>query len=828
VPLLTGLSESEAARRLERDGPNELPSPEVKGPGRTLLGMLREPMLLLLVVAGAIYFALGDLREALVLCAAMSVVLAITFVQERKTERALAALRHLTSPRARVIRDGGERRIPARELVIGDLVLLAEGDRVPADGPLLAAAALEIDESLLTGESAPVAKREGGSEAPRAASGTLVVRGHGTMEVDATGPRTELGRIGRVLADLSVERTPLQRQIGRLVIAMAGLGAAACVMVAGGLWLRGADGFDAALAGIALAMGLLPEELPVVLAVFFALGAVRLSRQRVLTRRLPTLETLGSTTVLCADKTGTLTENRMSITRLEAPRHAAEVDPDGPLPEELHDLVEVGILASQRDPFDPMERAFRALGERALGGTEHLHDDWVLEREYPLSPELLAMSHVWSAPGRSRLVIAAKGAPEAVADLCHLPREALADVEARTARLAAEGLRVLAVARAYFVEPLPARQHDFPFEWLGLVGLADPLRPGAAAAVASCREAGIRVVMITGDHAETAGAIARELGLPGTLVVGSAVRGTDDADLSGVGVVARASPTDKLAIVGALRRSGAIVAMTGDGVNDAPALKAAHVGIAMGGHGTDVAREAAAVVVTDDDFSSIVAGIRTGRRIQDNLAKAIAYVLSVHVAIAGIALLPVLLDWPLVLLPVHIAFLELIIDPASSLAFEAEPADDDVMRRPPRPSDRPLVGRREVAIAIAQGAGILLATAAVLAWSVKAGLSDASARAATFSALIAANVGLLAVDRSWSESAWRALARGNRPLWLVCAGAALFLGATLYLPWLRDLFGFGPVAGPVLAGALGTGMAGVAWFELYKWIAVRLRRRARG
>jgi len=834
-----GLGAAEAAARLRADGPNELSQEKRRSLLSTAAEVLREPMLLLLLAAGGIYFLLGDVQEALILMSFVVLVIGITLAQQRKTERALAALRDLSSPRALVVRDGVRRRVPGREVVRGDLLVLEEGDRVPADARLLSSAHLEVDESLLTGESVPVRKRAvdgplaearpGGDDQPYLFAGTLVVRGRGTAEVRATGPRSEMGRIGVVLAGLESGPTPLQEEVRRTVRAVAAVGLVLCaaLVVLFGLtrggWLQGL------LAGIALAMSVLPEEFPVVLTIFMAMGAWRISKSRVLTRRLPAVEALGSATVLCTDKTGTLTENRMRLARLWAPGSLYVVG-DGPLPEAVHQVVEIGILASQRDPFDPMEQAFHRLGSAELSGTEHLHASWELVREYPLSPGLLAVSHVWRSPGGDRLVVAAKGAPEAIADVCHLPAVSAAEVQAHVAEMGADGLRVLAVARAWFGPgELPPGQHDFDFELVGLVGLEDPVRAGVPEAVAECARAGVRVVMITGDSPETARAIARQAGLPaGDVVTGKEVESLGDEGLQrrlrGAAVFARTVPEQKLRLVQALRADGEIVAMTGDGVNDAPALKAAHIGVAMGGRGTDVAREAADLIVTDDDFTSIVAAVRLGRRVFDNLRRAVAYVLAVHVPIAGLALLPVLLGWPLVLFPVHIVFLELIIDPACSMAFEAEPAEPGLMRRPPRKVGASLFDRRLVGVALLQGASLL--AAAILAFRV--GLehtgSESSGRALAFAALIAGNVALILVNRSWQRSALQTLATRNWASWAVVVGASLTLALALLVPFLGRLFKFGPVSGDDLAVAVAAGLVSLAWFEVVKrlgpgWLA---------
>jgi Ca2+-transporting ATPase len=836
-----GLAEVEAAARLRAEGPNELPTDRRRGLLATAADVLREPMLLLLLAAGGLYLLLGDVREAFTLLFFVFVVIAITLFQERKTERALAALRDMSSPRALVIRDGRQRRIPGREVVRGDLVVVSEGDRVPADGVLLDCVHLEVDESLLTGESVPVRKipwdgalgaaRPGGDDLPFVYSGTLVVRGRGVAEVRAAGPGTEMGKIGKVLASVTSERTPLQREVSGIVRRIALLGVSLCVILVVVYGLTRGDWARGLLAGIALAMAVLPEEFPVVLTVFLALGAWRISKSRVLTRRVPAIETLGAATVLCADKTGTLTQNRMRVVRLLLPEAAASeaLDVGDPaldaLPEAFHEVVEFGILASQRDPFDPMEIAFHDLGQRTLRDTEHLHADWTLVREYPLSPALLSVSHVWVAPEGRRRVIAAKGAPEAIADLCHLDDARAAALRAQVVALASEGLRVLAVARAYFEADggeLPAGQHDFDFELVGLVGLADPVRPAVPAAVEECRGAGIRIVMITGDYPETARSVAQAIGLDAAagVITGAELDAMSDEALRerlrSAAIVARAVPEQKLRIVSALRANGEVVAMTGDGVNDAPALKAAHIGVAMGGRGTDVAREAAALVVTDDDFSAIVAAVRLGRRIYDNLRKAMAYILAVHVPIAGMSLLPVLFGWPLVLHPVHIVFLELIIDPACSVAFEAEPEEEDVMRRPPRRPDDRLLTPRVIVVSVLQGASVLAATLSLFWYVAARGGSEAEARAVAFASLIMGNAVLILVNRSWSRTIAGTLGARNAPAWAVVSGALGFLLLALWVPWLRRLFRFAPISAGDLALAFGAGAASLAWFEALK------------
>ncbi len=612
-----GLTRSESSHRLSRDGPNELPTSRPRGILRLVREVVSEPMFLLLVACGVIYLALGDVHEALMLLGFVAVVMGITLVQQRRSERSLEALRDLSSPRALVRRDGQWARIAGRELVCGDLVQLSEGDRVPADMLLLDASNLAVDESLLTGESAPVNKQAAGpnggepgagTTAPgeadpgRVFSGTLVTRGTAIGRVTATGERSALGRIGKSLAGIAVQETPIQRETARTVkrIAVAGLVLAGTLALA--WWMATGDALHGLLAGLTLAMAILPEELPVVLTLFLGLGAWRLAREKVLARSIPAVELLGATTVLCVDKTGTLTANRMSVRHLWSPgaEHDVLGAGDGPVPEALHAVLEFAVLASHRRTFDPMESAIVEAGRHLLAQTEHLHGDWTLVEDYPLSNDMLAMSRVWQSPDRRERMIAAKGAPEAIVDLCHLDAEQHRRIADQVARMAGQGLRVLGVARAVFeAVELPVNQHDFQFEFLGLVALEDPVRPDVPQAVAECRSAGIRVVMMTGDHPATALSVAQQVGLStqAAVITGSELATLSDqaldARLAETHVFCRVQPDQKLRLVQAFRARGEVVAMTGDGVNDAPALKAAHIGVAMGARGTDVAREAA-------------------------------------------------------------------------------------------------------------------------------------------------------------------------------------------------------------------------------------------
>jgi P-type Ca2+ transporter type 2C len=839
IPSMQGLSESAAEARLLAEGYNELPSPDRRSLFRIVLEVVKEPMLALLMASGIIYLILGELTDALILIAFAMMSVTITIIQEFKTERVLEALRDLTSPRALVIRGGERRRIAGREVVRGDIVVLAEGDRVPADMLLLSCHDLQADESLLTGESMPVSKvaghvgdnisarRPGGDDVPVAFSGTLVVRGTGIGEAIATGARSEIGKIGVSLNKLEIEPPRLRAQTRKIVQIFAVLGGFVSLFVvllygySHGSWL------DAVLAGISIGMSMLPEEFPVVLAVFMAMGAWRISRARVLSRRAATIETLGSATVLCTDKTGTLTENKMSIVEMRSAHDMTLSVNDmnfGKLSKAFRDLIGFGILASSQEPFDPMDKAFHALGhEDGFSDRGIFGDGRKLVHAYGLRPELLAMTQVWEmSSNKNEYLVATKGAPEAVAGLCRLNVKDSVKLRQSIDTMAAKGMRVLGVASAVLKgKKMPRRQEDFRFSFLGLVGLADPLRASVPEAVNQCSSAGIRVVMITGDYPATAQTIARQAGLNvETVLTGEQLNKLDDAELAKairhVNVFARTMPEQKLRIVNALKASGEIVAMTGDGVNDAPSLKAAHIGIAMGKRGTDVAREASSLVLLDDDFGSIVKSVRLGRRIYDNLRKAMGFIMAVHVPIAGMAMLPLVFGLPILFGPAHIAFLELIIDPVCSLVFEAEVEEDDVMRRPPRNPDEPLFSGQMIGWSVVQGAFAFGLVAFIFIVALRQGIPETEVRALTFFSLVMAIVGLIFVNRSFSASVVKALWRPNPSLRWVLTILAVISSLSLLWPVASHLFRFGPLHVDDLALTLGAGLVVLMVLEFVK------------
>lgn len=815
----SGLTAGEARSRLASDGPNELPSGGHRTGLRILLDVIREPMLALLLTGGAIYATLGETGDAAVLVAFACLSVLITLVQEWRSEKVLEALRDLSSPRALVIRDGQRERIAGRDVVCGDIIILSEGDRVPADARLHTAQDLQVDESLLTGEAVPVRKRTtlqpnetpprpGGDDLPVVYSGTLIVRGKGMAEVTATGAATEIGKIGKSLAAVQTETPRLYIQTRRIVLFFALAGALVSLLV-GGLYayLRG-DWLEAILAGIAIGMSMLPEEFPVVLAIFMAMGAWRLSKARVLTRRAAAIETLGAATVLCTDKTGTLTQNRMTIRQVRRADGQTTDSVAFPRADEgFAAVLKTGLLACDPEPFDPMEQAFHA-----LDGPDEIPHGMTLVRSYGLRPDLLAMSQVWRSAASQTLVVASKGAPEAIATLCAMTAPARDAMARDVDEMAAAGLRVLAVAGGRAAMTLPDNQHDLHLTYLGLVGLADPLRESVPRAVAECRRAGIEVRMITGDYPVTATAIAHEAGLEGRApLTGAELDTLDDAALQErlkhCDVFARIMPDQKLRIVNALKARNEVVAMTGDGVNDAPSLKAAHIGIAMGGRGTDVAREASAIVLLDDDFGSIVRAVRLGRRIYDNLRKAVGFIFAVHLPIAGLAIAPLIFGLPVILGPIHIAFLEMVIDPVCTLVFEAEDEEKEIMDRPPRDPQERLFSAGLIGWSVTQGLVAFVAVAVILFWGAARQMPEDELRALTFFTLVIVIISLIFVNRSFKASPMAAFGRPKPVLLFVLVAVAGILATANLLPAAQDIFRFGPLHADDLILTGGAGLA---------------------
>jgi Ca2+-transporting ATPase len=792
---IEGLSAGEVARRRRQFGYNELPDRGRKNIVKLIFSLIKEPMIFLLLSTVCIYFCLGDRNEAFLLFISFVGIIAIELYQESKTEKSLEALKNLSSPISDVIREGQRVTIPGREVVVGDIVLLFEGSRVPADAKLISADNLKIDESLLTGESEPVEKHIRDIKDFRTNSvfsGTLVVKGHGVAEVTGVGRYTEMGKIGTSLKSISTEKTLLQKEVNKAIRVVASIAICCSVLLTLVYWIQRGDLTRGFLAGLTLAIAILPEEFPVILTIFLTLGAWRLAKSKILTRRAHTIETLGSATVLCVDKTGTLTENKMEI--------IASVDANGVLSEGFGhstEIIKYGILASQRHPFDPMEEAFIEAGRLIFKNLDKIYGHQDIIKEYPLEDKMFSVVHVWGRGDRIESV-ALKGAPETVFDLCKIDSEKRKRFEQEAKNLADRGLRVIAVAKAVGANVIHEKRHGYKFELLGLVGLADPIRREAKSAVKLCKDAGIRVVMITGDYPVTAMNIAKQIGLESENII----TGVDFEKMSRsarreavktASVFSRVSPSHKLMIVKTLKEIGAVVAMTGDGVNDAPALKAAHVGVAMGKHGTDVAREAASIVLLDDNFASIVRGVRLGRRIYDNLRKAMSYIISIHIPIASLSLLPVLFGWPLVLVPIHIVFLEFVIDPSCTIIFENEKEEDNIMQRPPRKLSESIFNYRMVLGSIFRGTVVAIAVVAIFKILLNIGWSQDKARGMVFLILIVANI-LLILLLSGRQAINNIVHRENMAMLTILFVTSLSLLIIFNAQILRELFHFCPLS----------------------------------
>ncbi len=828
-----GLSSYEAKARLQQYGLNLLSLNQKKTVFSMAFDVIREPMFLMLLGAGGIYLALGDMSEAIFLLLFVFVVIAITLVQQHKTQRALESLRDLSAPRALVIRDGEEIRISGQDVVPGDLLVLHEGDRVPADAKLVNGQ-LWVDESLLTGESVPVIKLADGVASLLAS--TVVTKGYGQAVVEKTGNHTEVGNIGKALS-ISYKTISRLQQSSRGIIKNLIIIAFVMVFILILLnWLWNQQSLlQSILSGITLAMAILPEEITVILTVFLALGAWRIAKKNVLTRNITAVEALGTITVLAVDKTGTLTQNSMQVAELSVDNGSFTSTSNEELEENFHSLVEFAMLATPADPFDPMEKAIHSFGHKYLSGTEHIHDESILEHEYELSAEILAMTRIISSEEPLVYLLATKGAPEAVADLCHLPQEKLEDIQERVELMAKRGLRVLGVARGEWKKKdeeasWPKSQHDFDFTFLGLVGFIDPIRQEVPSAIKECLDAGIKVLMLTGDHPATARAIAEQIGLAKDVQV---ILGDEIATLSDdilkerlktITVCARMKPEQKLRLVKILQDDGEIVAMTGDGVNDAPALKASNIGIAMGQRGTDVAREASSIVLLNDSFASITDAIAQGRRIYDNITKATRFAFAVHLPIILLTLLPALLQWPILLMPAHIVLLQLLIDPACSLVFESEPPAADIMNRPPRGVATSPFALSNIGFALIQGGGIafILITGDLLLRYFH--YTDTEIRISVFITFVLTIFLLILANRNQTYSI-QAVPKEKNP-WIIymLGGVSIILASVVFIPLLRNIMKFSQFSSSTLWASLSMLLASGVWLAFLYFIDTREKR----
>jgi Ca2+-transporting ATPase len=816
-----GLTSAEASARLEREGRNRIVPEARRQRLRRLLGPLADPMVALLLVAAPTYLLIGETTDAIVAFVALGPIAAVGWLLQSRAERTLEKLQTLTAPVALVLRDGVQRQVPTEELVVGDVVWLREGDVVPADGAVVALTQMLVDESALTGESLPSAKAvSDGSDEGRVWAGTTVLSGGAVAHVTATGGSTRYGRIGTLVASLRQPATPLQRGLARLVRSLALVAVVFCAAVVVAEVLHGNGWGQAVIAGVSLAIAAIPEEFSMIYTLYLVLGAWRLAQQRALVRRLPSVETLGSTTVICTDKTGTLTHGRLAVAGLwtaDGARHDG-----GSLTLAEVALLEHAVLACEPHPYDPLDVAIVDYARRHGLDTEALHGG-ELVADWPFDPVDRHLTHVWRQDGGNHQV-AAKGSIEGL--LRHTATGPAVDAMAANDAFAADGMRVIGVAGAARVQRAGDRREDEAgLELLGLVAFSDPIREGVADALHQCRDAGIRVIMITGDHPATAHAVAEGLDLPHTSGGADLIATGDDLDsadadqvdelVAVANVFARIRPEQKHRLVRALRRQGEVVAMTGDGINDAPALREADIGVAMGGRGTDVAREAASLVLVDDNFATIVGAVRDGRRIFDNLTRAFAYLIAFHPPLLLGALVVPLLGRPLLLLPVHLVVLELLLHPIVSLVFQADPADADVMHRPPRPvGDALRLGSMWRAYAV----GGVLGTAIVVGYllGLGAGWPAEEARAFGFATLLVSQPMLLLSMRSPDQPMWRSGRPWTRTLASVVAILSFAALSVVHVRPLADLLQLAPFPlwawSLVVAVAVGT----TTWSEPLK------------
>ena len=825
-----GLTTKEATLRQEQYGKNELTPQKKESFFYKLLHIISEPMFVLLLVAAAIYFILGEPRDGAIMLIFVIGIISIDVIQEWKTDKTLNALKDLSAPHVMVIRDGQEVTIASVDLVPGDLMMIHEGVKIPADGIVIRCSDCCVDESSLTGEAEGVWKVSTENAIPASDhwrkdycyAGTLVTQGTATVEVDKIGPATEYGKIGIHVAQAPDEPTPLQKQTGSLVKLCAGIAAILCALVGVITYINIPDHalgdrlIESILSGITLAMAMIPEEFPVILTVFLSMGAWRLAKKQSLVRKLPSVETLGAVSVLCVDKTGTITMNQMTVQETWAP--------DG----DLETLCEVMGLGCETDAYDPMEKAMLRHCEKSGFSREHLFGGELIS-EYAFTNELKMMGHVWFHD--DEIIIAAKGSPERILTLCDLATSEQAQVDDKIREMSEQGLRVIAVGmmKPKIEAAIPQTIEACHLTLCGLVSLADPPRESVKADIAICNQAGIRVVMITGDNGITAASIAKKIGMPNVdlIITGDMLNEMSDEELCekvrDVSIFSRVIPEHKMRIVKAFKENGEIVAMTGDGVNDAPALKYADIGIAMGKRGSEVSREAADLILMDDNFSTIVDTVADGRRIFDNIRKSVGYVFTIHIPIAFAALLAPLMGiapTSLLLLPLHVVLLELIIDPTCSIVLERQPAESDIMARPPRNPKEKLLNAKILLKSVTQGLVLFAASFGTYLTMLRQNPDNPElARTMGFAVIMLANLFLVQVNSSDHDYAYQSMKRlaTDKVMWIVSIGTLVGLFVILYTP-LNAFLKFAPLTVSQFLIVFVIAGVSVLWYELVKLI----------
>lgn len=828
--LPTGLTTDDIALLGSRYGKNEFSAVKPPGPLRKAWDVVKEPMFLVLVIACLLYFIVGEIKEGLMMATAMIFVTAISFYQDIKSTHALAALQQYTQPMIRVIRDGREQSILSAGLVPGDIMLLEEGDLIPADAIILRSNDCSINESVVTGESVPVDK-SASAGANLLFQGSTVNAGNCLARVTAIGNDTVLGKLGKSLESLTPPKTRLQEQIQRFVRIMALIGMLFFCLIWLVNYLHTREFVESLLLGLTLAMSIIPEEIPVAFSSFMALGAFRMTKLGIITRQPLTIENLGAVSIICLDKTGTITENRMEV------RQVYDFDKD------MIDTLQPGLasgspevlryarLASEVQPFDAMEKAIVAAYQLAW---PHETQPPAMIHEYPLSGQPPMMTHVYKAGEAS--LITAKGAPERIISVCRLDPHTAQKIQAIITQMAGEGLRVLGISASHWPPGnYPAQQDDFDWEFKGLVALYDPPRKEVKKEFAKWYAAGIKIKLVTGDFRETAENIAARVGLvnKGQSLTGQQVMQLAPSALNqaveATNIFVRMFPEAKLKLIEALKANGETVAMMGDGVNDGPALRAAHIGIAMGGRGTEIARQAAALVLTDDNLEKVTEAIAQGRKIFYNLKKAVRYIVSIHVPIILIASVPVLLGWkyPNIFTPIHVIFLELIMGPTCSVFFENEPMESGMMLQPPRTRTNAMFNRQELLTSVLQGLIIASGILGLYHHFMETGASLPYVRAMVFITLTISNILLTLADRSFSETILKTVRYKNFLTKYVMFISLIFLSCILFIPFIRGLFNLAQLQLPDLLRCFSVAAVVTLWFELYKWIAAKRTTAAR-
>ncbi|MGV3766009.1 MAG: cation-translocating P-type ATPase [Chitinophagaceae bacterium] len=811
---ITGLSRDSVEQIRARHGSNKIIHKKRPAFLSLLLDLAGEPMILLLLAAAALYFISGMRQEAFFMAGAILFVAGISIYQNKRSGNALKKLNALTAPNSTVIRDGNEMKIHTDEIVLGDMVVVSEGERIPADGIIVLSNDFSVNESMLTGEAMVVSKAAEPTQ-NQVYRSTIATGGRAVFEATAVGNATRMGAIGQQMQELGKVKSPLEIQIAHFVKGMVIAGTGVFVLVWAIHYFRTGALLDSLLHALTLAMSILPEEIPVAFASFMALGAWRLMKLGVIVKETKTVETLGSATVICVDKTGTITENRMELAGAFALK-GFQHDPSSP---EVKQLIEMAVWASEPVPFDPMEIA---LHEAA--GLDAMRAQYKMVHEYPLSGKPPMMTHVFESPGRKR-IIAAKGAPEALVAITNLNEAERAMITEKAAQFSAKGLRVLAVAQSDWRETgFPEKQQYLPFQMLGLVAFYDPPKANIAQVLEGFYKAGIDVKIITGDNAITTKAIAQQIGLrsDSTSVNGDELLQWSDTQLQqevkNRHLFTRMFPEAKLRIINALKRNNEVVAMTGDGINDGPALKAAHIGIAMGKKGTEVAKEAASLVLANDNLENMLEAVAMGRKIYMNLKKAIRYIISIHIPIILTVFIPLSLGWiyPNIFTPVHVIFFELIMGPTCSIVYENEPAEPNAMQRPPHKLSASFFNIKELSTSIVQGLMITLGILLVYQAGVRSNAGEGVTRAMVFTTLIAANVMLTLVNRSFYYSVFTTLRYKNKLMLPAIAVAVLLWGIVMFIPSFAGFFRFIQPSGGQLWLSVGTGAFSALWYEVVK------------